>query len=148
MRSMADPATRQELLDRLGHLRPDAPRRFGTMTPATMIAHLTDQMTHTLGDVSTTPVYGFLRLAPVRWLSIYVVPWPKGKVKGPKEAFVTQPTTWDADVARLRGLVERFGACDLGAPFPPHILFGRMSGKDWGVFCYKHFNHHFEQFGV
>ena len=30
---------------------------------------------------------------------------------------------------------------------PDHALFGRMSGKDWGFFCYKHFDFHLQQFG-
>lgn len=148
MRSMLNEADRRELLERIARLTPDAPRRFGTMAAPQMVAHLTDQMGHTLGDVPVQPVPGPLRLAPVRWLVIYVVPWPKGKIKGPPEAFVTRPVDWAADIARLCALVERFAATPADATFPGHAFFGRMSRKDWGVFCYKHFNHHLGQFGV
>lgn len=120
---MADSVWRKEMLDCIARLRPDSPRRFGTMTPAQMVAHLTDQMGHTLGDVPTTPVPGIRRTALVRWLAIYVVPWPKGTVKGPAEAFVTKPVNWDDDIARLCALVERFAGADLNAPFPQHAFF-------------------------
>jgi len=29
-----------------------------------------------------------------------------------------------------------------------HPFFGEMTGKEWGVLMYKHFNHHLVQFGV
>ncbi len=148
MKSMLEPNDRRELLERIAKLTPQSPRKFGTMAAPQMVAHLTDQMTHTLGDVPVTPHGGILQFAPLRWLVIYVLPWPKGSLKGPREAFVTKPTDWTADVARLCGLVERFGTTPEPNRIPPHALFGKMTHKTWGVFCYKHFNHHLEQFGV
>lgn len=56
-----------------------------------MIAHLTDQMTHTLGIVEAEQQNGWRRNALIRSLAIYFVPWPRGRLKGPKDAFVTQP---------------------------------------------------------
>ena len=113
-----------------------------------MVAHLRDQMSHCLGDRPCTPVPSLLRWAPLRHASIYWIPWPKGRIQGPPDAFVTQPGDWQDDVADLVGLVERFGARDPAAQWPNHALFGSMRGADWGVFCYKHFDHHLRQFGV
>ena len=84
----------------------------------------------------------------VRYASIYLMPWPKGRIKGSREAFLTQPTAWEADVAALEGLVQRFVARGPGARWPEHALMGPMSGRDWGVFVHKHFDHHLRQFGV
>jgi hypothetical protein len=98
--------------------------------------------------VACTPVRGLLRSALVRHLAIYWVPWPRGRVQGPPDAFVTQPTEWEADHRALLELVRRFGARSPAGEWPEHALFGPMTGKDWGVFCYKHFNHHLTQFGV
>lgn len=148
MRTMFDPATHGEVLNRIRRLRPDAQRRFGRMTAPQMVAHLTDQMHHTLGDASVQPQPGLLRLGPVRHAVIYWLPWPKGRVNGPPEAFVTQPAEWEADIATLIGLVDRFVARGPGGQWPEHAFFGPMTGKDWGVFCHKHFNHHLSQFGV
>lgn len=148
MRTMFDRATHAEILDRIRTLRPNADRRFGRMTAPQMVAHLTDQMRHALGDVSTKPHRGLLRNGLVRYLVIYWLPWPKGRITGPPEAFVTQPTTWDADIATMMELVDRFVARGPSGDWPEHAFFGRMTGKDWGVFCVKHFNHHLRQFGV
>ena len=145
---MFEPRYREEILSRLRSLKPDAPGRWGRMSAPQMIAHLSDQMRHTLGDRPCAPVPGPLRWTLVRYLSIYWIPWQKGKVKGPPEAFLTKPSTWEADVRGLEELVRRFAARGLADEWPEHALFGRMKGKDWGIFCYKHFNHHLSQFGA
>ena len=148
MRTMFDKATYTEVLNRIRQLRPDAVRRFGRMTAPQMVAHLSDQMRHTLGDAKARPRSGPLRNRLARYLVIYWLPWPKGRIKGPPEAFVTQPTSWEADIEMLIGLVDRFVSRGPGGEWPEHAMFGRMTGKDWGVFCHKHFNHHLSQFGV
>lgn len=148
MRCMSNPTDRNELVTRLQALTPDRHRQWGTMSAAQMIAHLADQMRHTLGDATAKPIPGCLRWGPLRKLVIYWLPWPKGRVQGPPEAFVTTPTDWDADIAALVALVDRFAASDLTGPWPDHALFGPMTGRDWDVMCYKHFDHHLRQFGV
>jgi hypothetical protein len=147
-RSLFDASCRQRMRDRLRSLKPDSPRRWGRMTAPQMIAHLTDQMRHALEDAPVRPRPGPLRWAVVRYASIYLVPWPKGRIRGPSEAFVTQPTSWEADVGALEELLRRFVARGPGAEWPEHALMGPMSGRDWGVFVHKHFDHHFRQFGV
>jgi hypothetical protein len=118
------------------------------MTAAQMVAHLTDQMHHALGDCPVKARPGPLRSAAVRYAAIYLVPWPKGRVKGPPEAFTTRPTSWEADVGGLEELLGRFAARGPKGHWPDHALFGHMSGSDWGVFVHKHFDHHLRQFGV
>lgn len=146
--TFADRATRERIVDRLRALEPDSERRWGRMGAPEMVAHLTDQMTHTLGLVAVKAHRGPLRLPGVKYLSIYWVPWPKGRVHGPPEAFVTEPGTWREDLDRLVAMVEEFGERDEAGDWPAHALFGGMSGKDWGVFCHKHFDHHLRQFGA
>ncbi len=146
--SLFDASHRQQILTRLRRLTPETPARWGQMNAPQMVAHLTDQMHHALGDSPVAPKAGLLRWPPVRYASIYLLPWPKGRVQGPPEAFTTQPTAWAADVGALEALVERFVARGPEADWPHHAFFGRMSGRDWGVFCYKHFDHHLRQFGA
>ncbi len=146
--SMFEESCRQRMLDRLGRLKPDSSRAWGRMTAPQMVAHLTDQMHHALGDCPVRARPGLLRWSLIRYLSIYVVPWPKGRIEGPSEAFVTQPTSWDADIATLVELLRRFVEDGPDRAWPEHALMGRMTGRDWGVFVHKHFDHHFRQFGV
>jgi hypothetical protein len=138
---------RQEVVERLRRLTPDSPRRWGRMTAPRMVAHLRDQMSHCLGDRPCTPVRSILRWAPLRHLSIYWMPWPKGLITGPPDAFLTPPSSWEPDLEELLVMVERFGTRDPERTWPDHAMFGRMRGVDWGYFCYKHFDHHLRQFG-
>jgi len=145
--SMFNSDCREQMLARLHRLTPESQRRWGRMTAPQMIAHLSDQMRHALGDVPVAARPGILRWAPVRYASIYLLPWPKGRIKGPREAFVTPPSTWATDIAVLEGLLQRFVERGTEGSWPEHALMGRMSGRDWGVFVHKHFDHHFRQFG-
>jgi len=147
-RSLFDDSDRQQIIIRLRTLQSDVKARWGKMNAPRMVAHLTDQMHHTLGDVPVKAKPGLLRLRPVRFASIYLVPWPKGRVQGPPEAYVTQPASWEKDVLALEELVKRFASRNPDDQWSDHALMGRMTGRDWGVFCYKHFNHHLNQFGV
>ncbi len=148
MPAILNDADRNAIISRLGQLTPDTERRWGTMTAPRMIVHLTDQMTHTLGLVEAEQYTGWRRNAVIRYLAIYVVPWPHGKIKGPKDAFVTKPGEWVHDVERLSGYVEEFASRNMQSEWPPHALLGPMTRDDWGAFCNKHFDHHLRQFGV
>jgi hypothetical protein len=145
---MFDPLARKGVVARLRLLKPDTKRRWGRLDAPRMVAHLSDQMRHALGESPCAPVRGLLRWRPIRHLSIYWLPWPKGRVKGPPDAFLTRPSAWEEDVNRLEQLLERFADKGPEGEWPEHALFGRMTGKDWGVFCLKHFHHHLSQFGV
>ncbi len=146
MKSLLDPAARDEILSRLERLRPDSPRRWGRMTAEQMISHLADQLRMGLGEIPPGPPAGPLRFAPMRYLAIHVMPWPRGKVQAPAEAFTNAPTTWEADREALTHLIARFAEQDPEAAWPAHSSFGRMTSHDWGVLAYRHLDHHLRQF--
>jgi hypothetical protein len=148
MPSLFDPQVRATVLDRLSKLRPERKPLWGRFTAPEMICHVSCGLQQGLGELDAGPPAGPLAHAPLNWLVIHVMPWPKGKGKSPPEFLATRPTTWTADVNRLRDLVERFGTRGPAASWPPSRVFGRISGASWGVLEYKHLDHHLRQFGV
>jgi hypothetical protein len=148
MKTFSNAGDIASIIDRLNGLTPASERLWGTMSAPRMIAHLTDQMTHTLGIVEAKQQSGWRRNAVIRNLAIYVVPWPKGRIRGPADAFITEPGEWQRDLEKLIGYVEQFGSQEPTIAWPPHAVLGPMSRKDWGAFCWKHFDHHLRQFGV
>jgi len=50
LRTVADPAVRNDLVTRLSRLTPDAPRRWGTLTAHEMLCHLGDATAMVLRD--------------------------------------------------------------------------------------------------
>jgi hypothetical protein len=147
-RSLLDPTTRAALLARFRSLSPDAAPRWGRMTAPQMLAHLNDQMRHTLGDAQAAPRPGPLRWPLIRYVVMFWLPWPRGRAKGPPEAFLTLPTTWSADLATFEVLVDRFVREEGRGQWPEHAIFGPMTRRTWGRFCHRHFDYHLQQFGV
>jgi hypothetical protein len=148
MRSLLDPEARQGLLARFRALDPGTAPRWGRMNPPQMLAHLGDQMRHTLGDTTAAPIRGPLRWPVLRHLVMLWIPWPPGLAKGPPEAFLTRPTTWAADLAGFESLIDRFVRQEDRAAWPDHAIFGPMTRRTWGLFCHRHFDYHLRQFGV
>jgi hypothetical protein len=145
---MFDSQVRTVFERRIRTLHPDAQRRWGRMTAPQMVCHLADQLRIALGQLATQPVAGPLRVPPLKQLVIDVLPWPKGRIQGPPEAFTTAPDQWEHDVAMLLALLETFGARGDQRAWAAHPNFGRMSGDLWSRLTCRHFDHHLTQFGV
>jgi len=148
MPSLFDPQRRAMILDRVSRLAPDLKPVWGRFTANEMVCHVSCDLRQGLGELEAGPPSGPWARFPLNWLLIHVVPWPKGKGRSPPEFLATRPTTWTADVSRLRGLIERFAERGSAAPWPPNRVFGRISGTNWGVLLHKHLDYHLRQFGA
>ena len=148
MPSLFDARSRDAILARIACLAPDRKPLWGRFTAPEMVCHVSCDLRQSLGELETAPPTGPLTHPPVNWLVIHVLPWPKGKGRSPPEFLATRPTTWQADVSRLRDLIRRFGDRGPAAVWPPSRVFGRISGRSWGVMEHKHLDHHLRQFGV
>src|ERR1700730_11554131 len=142
MPSLFDPQVRATILDRIARLTPERKPAWGRLTTPEMVCQVSAGLRQGLGELDAGPPRGPFATFPMNWLVIHVLPWPRGKAKSPREFLATRPTTWAADVARLRDLVERFSARGPGVAWPPSRVFGRISGRSWGVLQHKHLDHH------
>ena len=135
---------------RVARLSPDAPAHFGQMDASRMICHLIDAYSNTLGENEAATVHGRLSNPIIRWLIIYVVPFPKNKVKTVPSYLRTKPIEWKGDLTRWSDLLTRLVARshEPSPQWTPHPAFGALSSKDWGALIYKHTDHHFRQFGI
>ncbi len=148
LKTVANPRHRRELLARFERIDPSRPPRWGRMSAVRMLAHLCDQMEMTINNEPVDPIPGPQRYPVVRQLILYVVPWPRGKVKGPPAAFRSEPREWAENLERLREQVDRFAGAPADRGWPDHPIFGPMDKRVWGVFTYRHFDHHLRQFGA
>src|SRR6266849_1203176 len=148
MPSLFDPQARVAILNRIARLTPEAKPVWGRFTAPEMVCHVSCDLRQGLGGLYAGPPSGLVAHFPVNWVAIHVIRWPRGKGRSPPEFLATRPTTWAADVSRLRGLIERFAARGPAAVWPPSRVFGRISGSSWGVMVHKHLDHHLRQFGV
>ena len=146
--SIFNPNDREALLQRLAKLRPESQRQWGKMNADQMVCHLIDSLEVASGSKPATSKNNFMSNPLLRYLIVYVIPWPKGKAQTVPEMLSTKPTQWQADVNTLREQLN--GAVQRGenGKWAPHPAFGKISGKMYGTLIYKHFDHHFRQFGV
>lgn len=147
MGTLFDARDRRMILERLGKLRPDARPLWGRFTPSQMVCHVTTGVGQGLGEVVLGPPSGPLTHWPLNWLLIHVVPFPRNAPAAP-DMLSRAPTSWEQDMATLRRMVEAYGAADPGGEWPASRVFGRISGRSWGVLQYKHLDHHLRQFGL
>jgi hypothetical protein len=147
-RTIDDVKDRQNLFDRFGRLDPTRPPLWGRLSAPKMLAHLCDQMLMPFNENPSGPLPGPPRVPIVREAFLYYLPWPRGRIRGPAEAFVSEPGTWSGDLEKLEGLVDDFVRADPQRPCALHPNWGRLTRREWGVFCYRHFDHHLKQFGV
>ena len=146
--TLFSPRNRESILTRVSALTPESPRLWGSLTVGRAVVHMADQLRMALGEIKASAPSGPLRFPALRYFAIHVMPWPRGRIKSPGDAFKTAPGELAADVGQLKALIERFGSLSPDAQWPPHAMFGQLSGRDWGVLAYRHLNHHLTQFSA
>jgi hypothetical protein len=134
---------------RLDRLRPDAPRQWGKMTAAQMLAHCQQPLRVALGELPLKrSLIGLLfgRMAKKKLLS--PEPWRPGMPTAP-EFVIRDDRDFAREHATLAALVQRFSA---GGPAAltkrPHPFFGPLTAEEWQGLQWRHLDHHLRQFGV
>jgi len=149
MPSIYEERPRAEIIGRLERLTPQNEQRWGKMSIGQLLPHLGDSVRRALGDTPTPrPTSGLGRFWPVRYLFIYLIKWPEGKIPSPKGSFKTPSTGWDSDRKIVVDLIARFVVAKPDMLSRYHPTLGRMSARDWGALLYKHTDHHLRQFSA
>ncbi|MBC7791648.1 MAG: DUF1569 domain-containing protein [Anaerolineae bacterium] len=147
MKTLFQANARDEVLRRFGQLTPQHQARWGSMNAPRMLKHIVEAMRMAVGDLYCKPKNTPLRRTPLKQLVIYWLPFPKG-VPTSRELIQAEPGEWEADLAVLRQLIDRFAARESAAEWPVHPAFGSLTAKQWGILAYRHTDHHLRQFRV
>lgn len=147
MPTIWDADQRATLVRRAEALTPGHTAKWGKFSVAAMVAHLNDA---TLMALDELPVNAkappFLRLAPVRYLFIHVLPMPRSAPTAPELLARSGSAELSGELAAFKTLMDRLGAATRLAA--RHPAFGPMTRDDWGVLAHKHTDHHLRQFGA
>lgn len=147
-KSLWNPDSRRELVDRLGRLTPDTQARWGRMSAPQMLAHLIDWMRMASGELQVVAWHRrHLRRTPLKQLLIYWIPIPKGVPTAP-ELIKRAVTDWTGECAAMCRYIDSYEARDPTLAWPEHPAFGNLTTSAWGVLGYRHTDHHLRQFGV
>ena len=135
------------MLTRIRQLTPERRPVWGRMTCAQMVTHLTDAFDLYMGVLTSARKRTPLQYPPLKQLLVYFVPIPKNVPTAP-ELIARVPGEWSDEIARLTRTVSTFAGQHARTDWPLHPIFGRMSGRAYGVLAYRHTDHHLRQFGV
>jgi hypothetical protein len=140
--------SRQELVERLSRLKPDARPLWGRMNAPQMVAHLVGWMKMAKGELYTAPLNRPIRYPPLKQMVIYWLPWPKGVPTAP-ELISREQYDFASEHASFCRYLESFDEKpDPNKIWPPHPAFGNLTTREWGALGYRHTDHHLRQFGV
>ena len=150
MKNLYEPATAQEIKDRIAPLGPASQRQWGKMTAAQAMAHCSVAMEWAVGDIRPPRMFIgriFGSLAKSKMLKDEA---PMGRNTPTAKSLVVAD---DRDLAterqRLSALVDRFASAGpSGCTTHPHSFFGPLTPNEWSSLMYKHLDHHLRQFGV
>ena len=146
MKMLHDPAVRREIETRLASLKPDATRRWGSMTPDQMVWHLNQFLQFALGEGSYQRAKMPMPMPIMHFFLIYA-PWPKGSPTHP-DAKANASHDFEAERKRCLELIARFVSKPIDEPWPEDAAWGKVTGKFASRLQAKHFNHHLSQFGA
>lgn len=147
MPTVWDPAARADLLRRARNLTAAHDARWGKFTAAGMLAHLNDATRMAIGELDVAAkAPSLLRMAPVRYLVIHVLPFPRSAPTAPQLLARTGGADLGRELESFAVLLEALGQAPALAP--SHPAFGPMTRHDWGVLALRHCDHHLRQFGV
>jgi hypothetical protein len=149
MQTLFDPQTHQDIVRRVAALKPDSVRQWGKMSPAQMLEHNSRALEMAIGkDPRPQVLIGKLISWTVRKQFLGEKPFSKNGPTGPWLVVKDEPD-FAAVQAKATTLLREFHELgERGCDGHVHGFFGRMTGAEWGVIQFKHFDHHLRQFGA
>jgi hypothetical protein len=146
MPMLHDPLIRSRLESRLNALRPESPRKWGSMTPGQMVWHVNQFLAFSLGEATAERSRSLVPAPLFRFLLLYM-PWPKSAPTHPT-ALAKDEHDLEAERARCLALIGRFVSRPVDGPWPEDPVFGSVTGNFTSRLQAKHLEHHFKQFGI
>jgi hypothetical protein len=150
MKNLFEPATVEEVKQRMAQLRPDSERQWGKMNVAQMVAHCSGGMEWAVGDKRPPRMFVGRVLGRIVKPKVFANDEPmRRNSPTSKDLMVQDDRSLESERERLTGLVERFAKGGSGGcTRHPHSFFGPLTPEEWAVLMYKHLDHHLRQFGV
>lgn len=142
---------KHEVLNRISNLGPSARAMWGKMNVNEMVCHIADQLRLALGIKEVEFKGNLIEENILKWLVLWGLPFPKGKIETVKELKQgvggTKPTDFNCDIKLLKDLIEDFDI-SFNSDSRKHPAFGSMNKKQWGRLVYLHIDYHLRQFGI
>jgi len=148
-KTLFNKATANNIIERVNRLQPGNKAKWGAMNATEMLMHANlcnEEIFEPIAPTKKTTIKQYL----LRIIALYIAPNFKKGIKGDtrKETIgKISAAAFEQQKKKFIQLINRFPE-HKGELTLPHIAFGNISTKQWGIAAYKHMDHHLRQFGV
>lgn len=141
--------TAEQIIRRVKQLQPDSKAVWGKMNATEMLLHcnLCNEQIFKGGTITKKTT---LKQYLLRLLALYIAPNFKKGINGDpanETIGIIANANFEQQKVSFIQLIDRFPE-HKSTLVLPHIAFGNISTKQWGIAAYKHMDHHLRQFGV
>ena len=150
-RNIFEPVIKQSIYNRIDNLNADSKGKWGRLTAAQMIRHLSESNRMATGEIQMPDRSNVFTRTIVKWMFLQNIKPPgreKGNIKTFPEVDVLQRGLEINDIETEKGNyktgLEQISSRLTLHPF--HTIFGKMTRNDWGCLLYAHADYHLSQF--
>ncbi len=149
MKNLFDKDSYEEIMQRLNSLTPHSQRVWGKMTAPQMLAHCIQTTRVPLSPVPLPRMFFGRFFGWIMKAQLYNdTPWKHG-LPTASDFIIKGNRDFEKEKQTLTSLIKQFYEAGPGGISRfPHPFFGTFTPEQWGKNLYKHFDHHFRQFGV
>lgn len=150
MKSLFDPQTQREILDRMDTLTDSSKALWGRMKVGQMLHHCQFPLEVALGNHERLKIPNPLVRLLMRGYKKNLYnddPWKRNMPTAPGFK-VTEDRDFIVEKTKLTQLLLDFQRVGDKGECEPHPIFGNFTQQQWGQMQYKHLDHHLRQFGV
>lgn len=149
-KNLLQPETKQELIERIHRLTPNAERKWGKMNVNQMLRHTSEGLSMAYGDVKSESRGNIFSRALMRYIILNTdMATPQGKANTFPEINMVErniyPENFEEEKEKLVQMIRCFPERTTHDKSP---LLGKMTTENWARLNYTHMHHHFSQFGV
>jgi hypothetical protein len=148
MKTLFQPDTVSEILNRIDQLKSDSKALWGKMNASQMTAHCANAIESPLG-IRNTPRTFLGRILGGVFKANYLSEKPMGKNSPTHPDYIIRDTPdFENEKLRLKKHILEFSKGPQSVKNNVHAFFGKFTNEEWAFSQYKHIDHHLKQFNV
>jgi len=139
----------QQIIDRINSLNPHTQRQWGKMNVGQMLSHCNASLETAMGKNHFRHLFiGKLIGSLMKKSVLGTKTWAKNSPTDKSYIFKSDCDFKESKMKALTSLKEFAENGPAKCTCSPHPFFGHFTAEQWGVFQWKHMDHHLRQFGV
>lgn len=147
IKNLFEPTVKQDIINRISKLTPQAQQQWGKMNVAQMLAHVQVPMGVALGTHTVKGNWLMKLILPLFKKALYdEKPWKQGLPTDKTFVMTGQEKDFEKEKNSLLDMVNRFTESNMINE--KHPVFGKLTKEQWSKATWKHLDHHLKQFGV